>query len=169
MTSVLVLKEGTQIQGECYVKETETGVMLPQAKGCQGLLATRRSQKTGMKQIPSLGPKKESVLPPPYCPISSLQYCETVNLFCVFLIHLTRDSLLQQPWETNASNLRNFTINSGTKYKRKKINIQYSLAIKLIGKTIMNMQLNLWRSKKKVNQEYFINKFYSISGQFQKT
>lgn len=43
MTSILVVKEGTQTQGECYVKETKTGVMLPQAKGRQGLLATRRS------------------------------------------------------------------------------------------------------------------------------
>lgn len=54
VTGVLITREETQRQTQI---QTEIGVMLPKAKGHQGIPATRRSEGGGMAQIVPLSPE----------------------------------------------------------------------------------------------------------------
>lgn len=71
-------------QGEWHVmREAQIGVNQPQAKECQGLLASATSQEKGMEGILPQSLQKNPTLPTPWFQTPNLQSCERKN-FCCF-------------------------------------------------------------------------------------
>jgi len=84
MTSVIIRgkkrQRETHTQGRCHVTRAEVGMMCPQAKECQELLATTRN-KERQGTIFSLSAQREHR--PANTWISDLQNSATIN-FCCF-------------------------------------------------------------------------------------